>query len=87
MPVINWKVRLLNQAFWLAFIPAVLLLAQTVLTVFGVTFDFGDIGNKLIEVVKAVFALLAILGIVTDPTTSGVGDSLRALSYEKPYED
>ena len=87
MPVINWKVRLLNQAFGLAFIPAVLLLAQTVLTVFGVTFDFGDIGNKLIEGVKAVFALRAILGIVTDPTTSGVGDSLRALSYEKPYED
>ena len=87
MPIINWRVRLLNQAFWLAFIPAVLLLAQTVLAAFGITYDFGEIGNRLIDIVKAVFALLAILGIVTDPTTSGVSDSLRALSYEKPYED
>ena len=87
MPIINWRVRLLNQAFWLAFIPAVLLLAQTVLGAFGITYDFGEIGNRLIDIVKAVFALLAILGIVTDPTTSGVSDSLRALSYEKPYVD
>lgn len=87
MPIINWRVRLLNKNFWLAIIPAVLLLAQTVLAVFGVTLDFGEIGNKLLAVINAVFVVLAILGVVNDPTTDGVSDSLRALSYEKPFVD
>ena len=33
--MINWKVRLRNKAFWLAFIPAALLLVQTVAALFG----------------------------------------------------
>ena len=35
MPDINWKVRIKNKMFWLALIPAVLLLVQTVCSVFG----------------------------------------------------
>lgn len=85
--MINWRVRFANKNFWLAIIPAVLIAVQVILRVFGVEFDFGDIGNKLIDVVNAIFTLLAILGVVTDPTTAGTGDSARALSYDKPYED
>nr|DAQ38639.1 MAG TPA: holin [Caudoviricetes sp.] len=33
--MINWVVRIKNKNFWLAFIPAVLLLVQTVAAVFG----------------------------------------------------
>ena len=33
---------------------------------------------------NALFAVLAILGIVTDPTTAGVGDSAQALTYTEP---
>ena len=65
---INWRVRIKNKAFWLALIPAVLLLVQVVAAVFGYTLDLGDLGNKLLAVVNAVFAVLSILGIVTDPT-------------------
>lgn len=83
---INWTVRLKNKTFWLALIPAVLLLAQVVAAVFGYTLDLGDLGNKLLEVVNALFAVLAILGIVADPTTAGVSDSTQALTYEKPKE-
>lgn len=81
---INWLVRLKNKAFWLAIIPAVLLLIQTVAAVIGYQLDFGDISDKLIAVVNAVFVVLAILGIVTDPTTPGVADSNRALTYIAP---
>ena len=84
--MINWTVRLKNKAFWLSLIPAVLLLVQVVAAVFGFTLDLGDIGNKLLDVVNALFAVLAILGIVTDPTTSGVGDSAQAMMYDKPKE-
>ena len=81
---INWKVRFSNKQFWISFIPAILLLAQVVTAVFGYTLDLGDLGDKLLSVVNALFAVLALLGIVTDPTTAGVSDSQQALTYDKP---
>ncbi len=83
---INWKVRVRNKAFWVALIPALLLLIQQVCGVFGVTLDFGELQAQLVAIVGTVFALLAILGIVADPTTKGMGDSEQALYYEKPKE-
>ena len=83
--MINWKVRLRNKAFWLAFIPAALLLVQTVAALFGFALNLGDIGDKLLAVVNALFALLSILGVVVDPTTQGVKDSQRALGYVEPH--
>ena len=84
---INWKVRIKNKVFWIALVPAVLLLIQTGCRVFGYKLDFGDLQDNLIALVNAVFAVLVILGIVADPTTEGLGDSKRAMSYEEPYSD
>ena len=84
---INWKVRLSNKTFWISLIPAVLLLIQVVAAVFGFTLELGELGEKLLAVVNALFAVLAILGIVTDPTTEGVSDSRQAMSYDKPRSD
>ena len=81
---INWKIRFSNKQFWISFIPAILLLAQVVTAVFGYTLDLGDLGNKLIAVINALFAVLVLLGVVTDPTTTGVSDSAQAMTYEKP---
>ena len=83
---INWKVRIKNKAFWVALIPALLLLIQQVCAVVGVQLDFGELQAQLVAIVGTVFAILAILGIVADPTTKGMGDSEQALSYEKPKE-
>ena len=87
MRKINWIVRIKNKQFWLALIPAVLLLVQVVAAVFGYTLDLGDLGNKLLAVVNALFAVLAILGVVNDPTTAGLKDSSRAMGYIAPKED
>ena len=94
MSNINWIVRIKNKNFWLAIIPALVLLAQAVLllvqvvaAVFGFTLELGELGDKLLAVVNALFAVLTILGIVTDPTTAGVGDSKLAMTYTKPKED
>ena len=87
MKNINWAVRIKNKAFWLAVIPAVLLLAQTVAAVFGYSLDLGEIGNRLIAVVNAVFGVLVILGVVNDPTTAGISDSKQAQGYNWPKED
>lgn len=83
---INWLVRIKNKNFWLSIVPAILLLVQVVASLFGYTLDFGDLGNKLLAVVNAVFAALSVLGIVTDPTTKGVSDSEQAMTYDKPKE-
>lgn len=82
--MINWKVRIKNKLFWLAIIPAVLLLVQSIAAVFGYTFDFEELQAKLLAIVEAVFGVLAILGVVIDPTTAGVPDSKLAMTYDEP---
>lgn len=84
MNKINWMVRIKNKAFWIAIIPALLLLVQVVAAVFGITLDLGDLGNKLLDVVNAAFSVLVILGIVADPTTEGMADSKQAMNYTEP---
>ena len=81
---INWTVRIKNKNFWIALIPAVLLLVQVVAAVFGFAIDLGELGNKLLAVVNALFAVLSILGIVADPHTAGMADSTQALTYTEP---
>lgn len=85
--MINWKVRLKNKNFWLSLIPALLLLIQAVAYVFGFSLDLSELGDKILAVVNALFTVLAILGIVTDPTTDGVSDSALAMTYDEPKED
>lgn len=84
--MINWKVRIKNRQFWITLIPAILLLVQVIAAVFNYTLDLGQLGTKLLEVVNALFAVLAILGIVTDPTTAGIRDSEQAMTYDRPKE-
>ena len=81
--MINWKVRIKNKTFWLSLIPALLLLAQALGAVFGLSLDLSAVGEKLLTVVNTLFAVLTILGVVTDPTTAGVSDSKLALSPRK----
>ena len=85
--MINWKVRLASKTFWLALIPALLLLVQAIAAVFGCTLELEGIEARLLDLVNAVFAVLVILGIVNDPTTAGLSDSQQAMSYTKPKED
>lgn len=84
---INWIARVKNKNFWVTLIPAVLLLVQTVAAVFGFSLDFGELGNQLLSVVNALFAVLVILGVVNDPTTAGIGDSNQALTYTEPKKE
>lgn len=82
--MINWKVRISNKAFWLTLVPALALLLQTFLSVFGVKIELGETIDKLLVFINALFAVLVIVGVVNDPTTSGISDSSRAMTYETP---
>lgn len=81
---VNWKVRFSNPNFWLAFFPALFLLIQVCAAPFGYEWDFVVLNRQVADIVNAVFGLLSLLGVVTDPTTAGVNDSARAMTYTEP---
>lgn len=85
--MINWKVRLKNKTFWLTAVPAVLLLISQVLKLLGVEWDYTGLAEQLTAIVGTIFAILALMGVVNDPTTQGVGDSRQALDYDRPKLD
>ena len=76
--MINFKLRLKNKATLVALISAVFLMLQ----------QFGlNIPHNIQDGLNTFITILVILGIVTDPTTKGVADSERALSYTQPQDD
>ena len=76
--MINFKLRLKNKTTLVALISAVFLMLQ----------QFGlHIPTNIQEGLNTFVGILVILGIVTDPTTKGIADSERALSYEQPLDE
>ena len=76
--MINYKIRLQNKATLVALISAAFLMLQ----------QFGlSIPHNIQDGINTFITILVILGIVTDPTTKGIGDSERALNYNQPRED
>ena len=82
---INWKLRFQNKTTLTAVILALVALVYQVLGLFGVVPKISQ--DELTTVISMVINLLCLLGIVVDPTTAGVGDSVRALSYDKPRKE
>lgn len=76
---INWKVRMKSKSFWLSIVPAVLLFIQVLAVPFGYKFQIADLNKQLLDIVNAAFAVLSILGVVTDHTTPGISDSQQVL--------
>lgn len=72
----DWKTRIRNKAFWVALVPALVLLVQMVGNVFGLDMsELTGLSNQLLDVINALFAVLAILGVAVDPTTVGFKDN------------
>lgn len=72
MKNINWKVRFKNKTWVIAMIAAVFFIVQAVLLVFGITWDYNELLQRIITVVTGVFA---VVGLIIDPTTAGSKDS------------
>lgn len=82
---INWKLRLQNKTTLLALIGAIVALVYQVLGIFEIVPAVSQ--DSVISAVAVIINILVALGVVVDPTTSGVSDSERALCYECPKED
>ena len=74
---INWIVRFKNKAFWVAIIPAM----------FGVELNIAGLSDQLIAIVGTAFSVLALVGIVNDPTVASLSDSEQAMTYTEPRSD
>lgn len=82
---INWKVRLKNPTFWITVIPAVISAVYGVLAVIGVIPKVEE--GTLISAFMAIVGVLSAIGIINDPTTKGIEDSDRAMTYAVPNDD
>ena len=82
---VNWKVRFKNKVFLTSFISVIVTFIYTMLEMFEIVPMITQ--NTVLRIANEVLLLLSILGVVVDPTTQGVGDSVRALGYEEPWSD
>ncbi len=80
----NWKVRIRNKTWWLLMTPAVLVLIKTIASIFGYELNLEGIGENIGAVIEALFMVLALVGIINDPTTPGVKDGTLGSQYEYP---
>ena len=82
---INWKVRLHHKQFWVSLIALLLVLANQIAGIFNV--DITVYSEQVTGISETILMILALMGIIVDPTTSGASDSVQALRYDKPKED
>lgn len=82
---INWKVRMQNKTWLLAFLGAIVTFIYQLLGMLGVVPAISE--DLATQVIGIAVNLLVALGIVQDPTTAGISDSSRALDYDSPADN
>ena len=82
---INIKARLKNKTFLISFSALVIAFAYQILSLFGVVPEINE--NEIVNVVSLVVNILACVGVVVDPTTDGMNDSDRAMTYFTDYDE
>ena len=83
--MINWKLRFQNKATLWSIICLTVSLVYRILDAAGVVPAFDQ--DFVLEIASALLTLLGLLGVIVDPTTDGVSDSKRAMTYEQPWRD
>lgn len=79
---LNLTVRLKNPVFWLTILPAIASCVYSILGAFGIVPYISE--DAMINALCSIVTALATLGVLVDPTTSGISDSERALTYNEP---
>lgn len=82
---INWKVRFKNVTWLTMLISLIVGFVFNMLKLFGIVPAITE--NQIMNVVSQVLTFLGLIGVLVDPTTAGIGDSNRAMSYEEPWVD
>jgi phi LC3 family holin len=85
MNKINWKVRFKNKVWLATFLSLIVGFVFNILAMFDVYPAFTQ--NQVTEIITQVLTFLGLIGVLVDPTTAGLGDSERAMSYDEPWDD
>lgn len=83
--MINWKLRGQNKTTLMAIAALIIQMAYRIMDAAGVIPPVSS--EWVLELIADALSLLVLLGVIVDPTTDGIGDSKRALSYETPWND
>lgn len=82
---VNWKVRFKNKTWLTMFISLIVGFVFNMLKLFDIVPTFTE--NLVMNIVGQVLTFLGLIGVIVDPTTAGLEDSNRAMSYEEPWQD
>lgn len=82
---INWKLRIKNKVTLTALVMAVIAFVYQMLGIFGIVVPVSQ--SDVVNLASLIITILVSVGVVVDPTTSGAGDSDKALGYEEPYKE
>ena len=82
---INWRVRFSNKVWLGSFLSLIVGFTYSMLALFDV---FPEVTQSLVlQLMNQVLTFLGLIGVIVDPTTAGLGDSNRAMSYAEPWDD
>lgn len=82
---INFKARLRNKTFLVSTSVLIVSFAYSMLSLFGVVPSVKE--QQVTELITMAVNVLALCGVVVDPTTKGFCDSERAMTYYKAYDE
>lgn len=82
---INWKVRFKNKTWLSMFLSLIIGFTFNMLRLFDVYPSITE--NVITNAVSQVLTFLGLIGVLVDPTTAGIVDSDRAMTYAEPWND
>ncbi len=85
MNKINWRVRFKNKVWLGSFLSLIVGFIYSMLALFDVFPQVTQ--NLVVQLLNQVLTFLGLIGVIVDPTTAGIGDSDRAMSYSQPWDD
>ena len=82
---LNWKVRFKNKVWLSTFLSLIVGFVYNILAMFDI---FPKVTQHIVmQIVGEVLTFLGLIGVIVDPTTAGIEDSNRAMTYEEPWQD
>lgn len=82
---INWRVRFKNKVWLTTFFSLIIGFVYNILAMFDV---FPAVTQHTVtQIVGEILTFLGLIGVIVDPTTYGIEDSNRAMSYDEPWVD
>ena len=82
---INWKIRFQNKTFLTGLISLVVVFVYDLLQLLEIAPTVTQ--SAVMQVAEGILMILGMVGVIADPTTTGLSDSKQAMTYTSPKKD